>query len=221
MRSTHPGGDPPPRPIICRSVKAGEQAIFKFLGGPAGCLLHYKSETYTPCTGESTCPKNVHALKTIWRGFAPCHEWDQVAFRWWAVALEVTENLDTFLRGRELPGEIWLVQRSNSSRKTSSLVGEYLERVECNGAHWFDPRAVVENRYRVQGILWNVPNHVPAKLIQPAIEAPPPSLVELAESIDARTAEALSPDQRQALAGRLADAWRRNNVSLNGKAGVK
>lgn len=183
MKKLHPGGDPPPRPVLLRSIKAGEVGIFTMLGGWDACLLHYKSECYTPCTGFETCPKPTHALKTIWRGYAPAHEWDQVACRWWSVALEVTENLALCMAGRDLRGEIWMIRRTDSTRKTASVSGEYLQTVEFNGAYWFDPRPIVEHRYRVSQIQWGIGLNVQAKLIRPGVEEPPPAALALAHQV--------------------------------------
>jgi hypothetical protein len=91
--------------------------------------------------------------------------------------LEVTEALDELLRAHSLPGQVWLLVRDDSTRKSGQVTGSFIERRhESELVMPFDIFAPLGRMYGTTHIVLDVPNPVPPKLMLPSIDGAAPAL---------------------------------------------
>lgn len=148
---------------IHAAPKAGA-AVICFAGPIEGVLTHWPHAHSVLCAGVDDCPKSLHSGKTIWKGFAAGWVWDRLSRTWFPVAQEITECLEEIMRGRDLVGEVWLLERKGKGRKNDPVMGRFLERRDepelCTP---FNVRLCVERSYHTSRVRWGVANPLPAK----------------------------------------------------------
>lgn len=169
---------PPPREVVrIVPVPIAHPIVVLFAGPVEGLLVHRHQSRPHACPGEASCPPTVHRARTLWYGYAPVYVWRTGREDWAAGILEVTEALEEVLRGRDLRGELWMLERSTAKRKTGPVGGVLLERRDDVATPPpFDIRAPLHRLYHTTELLLGVGNPLPRKLVmEPARLAPPPS----------------------------------------------
>lgn len=154
---------------------AGEIAVL-FCGPLAGLLVHRFQGRPVGCPGEGSCPTAHHRSRTLWYGYAPARVWRAQQQDWAACVIEVTEALEELLHGRQLRGELWMLQRDTQRKKTGPVTGVYLEtRADQDTPPPFDLAPALYRLYHTNALALGVPNPVPAKVVLPVARlAPPP-----------------------------------------------
>jgi hypothetical protein len=194
---------------------AGELAVL-FCGPIEGLLVHRYQGRGWGCPGEESCLPVVHRSRTLYYGYAPAHVWRPRQEDWCPGVLEITEALEELLRGRRLVGEVWLLQRQTTKKKTGPVGGVLLE---CKDPGVtppaFDIRAPLYRLYHSTTLQLGVPNPLPRKLLLPPVKMDPPpgpAAFGLAEAPTPgeNQAEALRRLAPRGLDAAAAEATRRN-----------
>lgn len=175
-------GDQPPAPPERREavrilpVPLTAELAVLFCGAYTGLLVHRHQGRPHACPGEGSCPLQVHRSRTLWYGYAPVHAWRPQQEDWMAAVLEITEALEEVLHGRKLRGEVWLLQRATTKKKTGPVGGVLLEtRDDVATPEAFDVRTPLCLCYHTTNLQLGVANPMPRKLVMPARKlAPPP-----------------------------------------------
>jgi hypothetical protein len=180
MHSTSAGQEPARTPVHILSVPRTGYIIVAIAGPIRGLMMHWRAGGSVPCLPEPDCPASIHRSGCIWKGYAPCRQWDHGLGAWKPYALEVTEALEETLRGRDLPGEIWRLSRVRLKKRAGSVHGILEERREDAALRVaFDVRAIIERRYHCGPLVWDVPNPVVPKLLLPLTDGAPPSSIPI------------------------------------------
>lgn len=159
------------------SVPRNRPLAVLFCGPVRGMLTHWHQARSWCCPGEQLCPPSLHRARTVWKGYAPVRVWDAAAKRWAAHVLEVTEALDELLRPHVLPGQVWLLAREESHKKSGPVTGSYVERrTEAELTMPFDILPPLGRMYASAHVLLDVPNPVPPKLVLPEVDGQGPAL---------------------------------------------
>lgn len=194
---------------------AGELAVL-FCGPIEGLLVHRHQGRPWGCPGEESCLPAIHKARTLYYGYAPAHVWRPRQEDWLPAVLEITEALEEVLRGRRLAGEVWLLQRQTTKKKTGPVSGVLLEVKDAGiTPPAFDIRAPLYRLYHTTTLHLGVANPLPRKLLLPTVKMPPPPGPEafgLAEAPapSERQAEALRRLAPRGLDAAAAEATRRN-----------
>lgn len=166
----------PLSPVKVISVPQGTGIYVKFLGNLRGLLTHWKSGRTVPCSGDDTCPITLHRTAKIFKAYAAVLEWRPDVQRWRPAVLEATANLEEYLRGRKLRGEVWILAREKEKEKTSPVKGAYVETViEPSLQDEFAIEDVLCRLFNVNCLNLGVPNPLPKKIVlQDVLDPPPP-----------------------------------------------
>lgn len=168
------------RAVEVLSVEANGVYIVRFLGGYDGTMMHWLSgrgegRRSHPCPGVNACAAGMHRNLLLWKGYAPVEVWDGTDLQWYVQVLEITENLELLLRGRDLRGEEWGLERPQPTRKRTPVQGRFITRLTTDMLRpEFDFRPIVQRIYRDEPISWGVPNPIaPRVFMEPAGEDRP------------------------------------------------
>jgi len=117
-------------PVRVLSVPAAPPIQVRFLGPLEGLLTHWHRGRSVPCNAPQDCPIAVHRSGQIFKAYAPVLCWIPADQCWRPHVLEATANLEEYLRGRKLRGELWILSRESEKDKTSPVVGAYCSSLE-------------------------------------------------------------------------------------------
>ncbi len=158
-----------------------------FLGPYRGLITHWVRGESVACLGEADCADAIHRIRPTWKGYAPVR-WHNPAGDWWIPAvLEITECFEELIRGRQIRGEIWEVFRGAGKRRTRPVMGRFVEaRPQATLWATFDITRVVQRRYHVDRLVWDIPNPVVPRVILP-VETGPSPMIRPAEGPAPRT----------------------------------
>lgn len=171
-----PSSAPQVHPVRVLSVPVAPPIHVKFLGPLRGLLTHWCKSRSVPCDGASDCPITLHRSGTIFKAYAAVEYWIAHAGRWRGAVLEATANLEEYLRGRELRGQIWLLSREDEKEKSSPVVGAYCETVgEDLVSPVFPIEPVLFRFYNRTALVLDVVNPMPRQLAMSETTAPPPT----------------------------------------------
>ena len=166
----------PLEPVRVLSVPEGIPICVRFLGPILGLDTHWKNGT-KPCPGEDECPPTIHRLGIIWRGYAPVESWENSRQVWRPWVLEVTEALEETLRGRQLRGETWLLERTREKGRTAAVIGVYCEAMLPDDVRpGFDVEPVLRRIFHCGKLRLGTRNPVPAKVMLEVMPGKPPVL---------------------------------------------
>lgn len=205
------------RPVEVLSVKTGIPVVVRFLAGYQGILTHYSRSGPVWCPGPGECPSTVHKGKLIWKGYAAVQQWLRAGRQWQPDVLEITERLEEVLRGRDLRGEVWLLERKGAGHPSDPLFGAFCSRadlVELGPS--FDPLPVVQRVYHSTALRFGAPNPMPPKILLPNVTGSAPVLPRELPSEEPRP---LSDEEKQWANKRL-DQWeqaQRKHTEGNGQ----
>lgn len=159
------------------SVPVRTFVMVRFLGPLYGLHTHWHAGRSVPCPGPVTCPPPIHKAGVISKFYAAVESWSVKDKLWKPWCLEATEALEEQLRGRELTGEVWCLERREAKKSAGELVGTYCETQKL-GTYppEFDFEPVLLRLYRVATLNLGVPSLIPAKLTLKASEGPEPQL---------------------------------------------
>jgi hypothetical protein len=165
------------KPVQVKSVPACPPITVKFLGPLRGLLTHWQKGHSVPCDGAEQCPTSLHRSGTFFKAYAPCEEWIPHLGRWRPIVLEATANLEEYLRGRTLRGEVWMLSREKEADRQSPVAAAYLESLpDGKTSLAFDIKPVLLRLYNRTDLVLDVANPTPSRIILPEVVAPPPSI---------------------------------------------
>jgi hypothetical protein len=177
------------RAVRVLAIAANVQYTIRFLGPYEGLLTHWVRGRSVPCEGPNTCPIAIHRCRTVWKGYAPIEQWDQVTECWWPAVLEITEALEELLRGRKLRGEVWLVGRPQEGRRPAPVCGVLHERCQESALPPpFDVTPVLLRFYHCSTLVLGVINPIPSRVVLPASVGQPPTFSAALEPTRPETA---------------------------------
>lgn len=167
----------PAEPVRVLSVKTGFPMVVRFLDQIQGLDTHWKGRT-VPCDGPGECPATLHRTGVIWKGYAPVEVWEKDKELWRPWVLEVTSCLEERLRGRNIRGETWALERDDNGKgKRSVLVGVYCETVDPNDIRpTFEILPVLLRIYNCSSLRLGVKNLLPGKVMLSVTHGKPPAL---------------------------------------------
>lgn len=177
VQPVRPAPTDPPRDVVrIVPVPLAGPLVVLFAAALQGLLVHRHQSRPHACPGEASCPPVIHRSRTLWYGYAPVYVWRTGRDDWHAGVLEVTEALEEVLRGRQLRGELWMLERSAARRKTGPVSGVLLEqRGDVATPAPFDIRAPLQRLYHTTDLALGAENPLPRKLVMAAVKlAPPP-----------------------------------------------
>lgn len=205
------------RPVRVLSIDGTEPVVVRFLGGYQGALLHWPGRRYYVCQGEKNCPLDMHKKRTVWKGWAAAEQWEEASRMWWPACLEITENLEPELRGRQLRGEVWVLTKSQDKRDGSPVEGRLLETVSPKKLRQaFDVKPILCRIYGVRDFPWGIANPVPPKLVLDGVADEPPAL--LAEAA-AESPRPMSAEERAEFRKKLREkGWKPKGEGGEAKA---
>lgn len=198
---------PPPQqlPIRIESPKGGVGLVVVFAGNIRGCMTHWYQGRSHYCAGEGRCDPAKHRLRADWKGYPPVYIWHEGPNCYTPAVLEVTENLDLQLQGRQLVGETWLVSRDTSSKRNGPVSGALLGQADDPQLRvYFDPLPCLYWVWRVKGIELGVPNPLAARPTGQVITATRPQLID---PRPAKPAKPVSPKQLEALKAKVRERF--------------
>ncbi len=196
----------PVRPVQVLSIKTGVPVVVRFLSGYGGILTHYAGKVPTWCAGPGVCPATEHKKKLIWKGYAPVHSWLKSAGQWQPDVLEITERLEEVLRGRDLRGEVWLLERRGEGHKSDPLFGAFCSRADLSEiGPTFDPLPVVQRLYHAPALQFGAANPMPPKVLLPNVAGVAPVLPRQLEGTEPRP---LTDEEKEWANERLGQAFR-------------
>jgi len=174
-----------------------------FLGPYEGCMVHYKGGNVY-CPGEDDCPASMHREQLLWKGYTAVDLWDKSLNHYLPMVLEVSESLEHQLRGRNLRGEVWVLQRKGHRNK-KQITGDYTERRDSKSIRpAFDVLPIVRTLYHCSTLCLGLDNPVPSPTMLEAYLGAPPSIAfpdageEENKKIDPATREKLREEMRTA-----------------------
>jgi len=110
------------------------------------------------------------------KAFGPVEVWDRIDEVWRPEVLEVTENLEEILRGRDLRGEVWLLTRPYVKGNSDPVNGQLLEKLDPRTLRKaFDIVPILTRNFRpVHKLLLGACNPNPPRVyLEPSTGAPP------------------------------------------------
>ncbi len=168
-------GPQSPRPIRIVSAPQRGPITVCFASEIDGVLTHWPRGRSELCAGEGACPASVHRGHTVWKGFAAGWQWDRTEKLWIACVLEITECGEESLRGLELVGAVYEMERKGRGRKNDPVQLKFVQqRDEAELNTGFPFHRVVERAYHTDHCLWGVPNPLPPREIQGPVSAKGP-----------------------------------------------
>lgn len=203
-----PSGAPREAVRIVSVPLAGEIVVL-FCAPLEGLLVHRVQGRPVACPGEGSCAPGVHRGRTLYYGYAPVRVWRARDESWVAAVLEVTEHLEELLRGRTLPGELWLLRRECERKKTGPCVGVFLEtRAAADTPPPFDVRPALCRLYHTTELALGVGNPIPARVHLPKLSlSPPPGAEAFGLSDPPRPSEADAEALRRVAGRRMRKEW--------------
>lgn len=195
---------PPMLPVQVLSVPAESPIAIRFLGAIYGLNTHWHSGKSVPCPGAQECPLPVHRSRMLFKAYGPVERWEATHGVWRPAVLEITENLEERLRGRDLRGEVWVLSREDAKAKASPVIGAFCEALphaEVSAA--FDIVPILCRFYHVQTLALGAANPIPPKVFLEAVEGPPPNLPPELQPAKAREA---SPEETERIRKQLQEA---------------
>lgn len=197
----------------------GTAITVRWLADPLGTLIHRRGDPrrqdnhgQIPCPGLCVCPPAQHALRTQWKGWAPCELWrDRPYTDWVPIVLEVTEMLRELLQGQPMRGSVWCLTRVGSGPRSKQITGHEIDRITVDELPLaFDVKPVVCRTMRTTAIGWGAVPHLPERqIVQPSIGYVPPTAAALPPSDEELAAKQAA--EREALAALRAEMRRQAN----------
>ena len=167
----------PANPVKVRSVPLAPPITVKFLGPLRGLHTHWQKGHSVPCDGAGNCPSALHRSGILFKAYAPVEEWISHLARWRPCVLEATANLEEYLRGRVLRGEVWLLSRADVAKSTRAVVAAYLETIpEAKLSPAFDILPIIQRLFNRVDLVLDVPNPTPRHVVLADVAAPPPTI---------------------------------------------
>jgi len=163
------------QPVKIFSIKHNDPTSVRFLGPIAGLVTHWQSGRSEVCEGDN-CPAARHKCRSVFKAFGPVEVWDRIDEVWRPEVLEVTENLEEILRGRDLRGEVWLLTRPYVKGNSDPVNGQLLEKLDPRTLRKaFDIVPILTRNFRpVHKLLLGACNPNPPRVyLEPSTGAPP------------------------------------------------
>lgn len=165
-------------------VDPGEPTVVKFLGKLQGLITHFSKRTGSVwCPGPEECPTATHRLGPDFKAYAPVEVWLEKEQVWRPRVLEATANLEQYLRGRRLRGEVWSLARRNEKNpklpadKYSAVVGAFCERIDDDQlSPEFAIEPVLKRFFGEPRLVLGAVNPMPDKLRLADVKAQPPNI---------------------------------------------
>jgi hypothetical protein len=200
------GQNEPARPVRIQSCKPDQPMTVCFAGPILGLLTHRHGGQPFPCLGESRCPASMHRSRIIWKGYAPGEIWEKLTEFWIPCVIECTENMDDFLQGRKLQGEVWSFWREGG-KKDGAVLGAYSQTLaEEDRRDWFSIVPILERLYHHCGLVLGAENPIPRKtLLSPRPGVQPRLVKELMAPLPADVPA--SPEQMAELREQMRKAF--------------
>lgn len=224
----HPpkGGADKIRTVEVLPVRANTEHTVRFLAGYFGLLTHWMGKHSIPCPGVDKCPESVHRRDQTWKGYAAVERYELASSVWVPYVLEITEALEHSLRGRQLRGEVWFLERPQPGKKKCPVLGQYLERQSLEWLRQpFDINDVLRVVYHNRPYVLGVANPIPPRLcVEVSVDGPPTAIREAmaraaAENNECGLSTYLAKVGARSL--REASEIKARESRLNGVGGVK
>lgn len=188
------------------SIPVAPPVHVKFLGPLRGLLTHFHGKRSHACLGQGECPQTIHRSGTFFKSYAPVEWWLPQSGRWRKAVLEATANLEEYLRGRKLRGEVWLLSREDPTKKMSPVIGAYCETLPDNQlSQAFDIEPILLRVYHCTSLKLDVTNPMPSQVwMADSADAPP----TVPADIQPLPKPQEDPEQRKRIHEMLQDAKR-------------
>lgn len=155
-----PSGAPESPSVQILRLECGRPPlVVRCLGDLYGCLTHWTTEGSAYCLGDGVCPRQTHGKPFTWKGYVPILVESPKNGLWYAMVLEVTENLfnetlrDVDLVGLEL--EVWRVAERKNKKPVYGRVSQRIDPTLLPKKHdIFGPLTYI---YRTHDFLESIP----------------------------------------------------------------
>jgi hypothetical protein len=166
----------PLSPVRIFSVPLNVLVYVRFLDAIRGLPTHFYSGRSVPCQGQECLPA-AHKGRQVWKFYGPGEVWEPGPKLWRPWVLEITENLEEQLRGLQLRGQVWALERSGKTPKKSVVTGMYCETLdERSVPRPFDVESVLMRFFRVATLNLGLPSPIPPRLLLSPREGKEPQL---------------------------------------------
>jgi len=203
---------PLPRPgdvvdVHLVSVPQTGSIIVRLLAPPRGIITHWvpgkPRGRSVACPGRLHCLTAIHRQRSTWKGYCPAQlRRDGKPAVWVPCVIEITEFMFSLLKGQDVRGQVWRMERVIMKRNVSRVEGE---QIAVSHPELLPPAWSIEPTlakvYGTSEIELDVDPVIPACLqaaVQPDDFNPLPSRTERSDSMNAEELEAARKRMRRA-----------------------